>query len=76
MVKAPTKTDITKAFKDFENSLSILCEVVKNDMDGNKYVDQVFSSTGEDPFTILTMEQQVENVKGWVEFLESEIKKI
>lgn len=76
MDKMPTKSEITSAFKDFEKSMVKLCEVLKNDRKGMGYVDEVFKTAGEDPFPIITMEKQIKNVKGWVEYLENEINKM
>lgn len=76
MANIPTKNEITTAFKDFERSMIKLCEVLKNDRNGKGYVDEVFKNAGEDPFPVFTMEKQIKNVKGWVEYLENEINKI
>lgn len=71
--QSPTKIDITNAFKDFEKSLAHLCEILINDRNGKGYVDEVFKNDEDGPFPINTMQEQVKNVKGWVEYLESEI---
>ena len=76
MADIPTKSDITSAFKDFEKSMIKLCEVLKSDRNGNGYVDEAFKNAGDDPFPIITMEKQIKNVRGWVEYLESEINKM
>lgn len=76
MEKMPTKSEITSAFKDFEKSMAKLCEVLKDDRNGKGYVDEVFKSVGEDPFQIWSMEKQLENVQGWVDYLENEINKM
>ena len=76
MVKTPNKIEVTNAFKDFEKALINLCEILKNDRNGNKYADRAFDKAGEDPFPMDTMENQVKNVKGWIEFVENEIEKM
>lgn len=73
MASSPSKSDVINAFKDFEGSLSRLCDVLKDDKKGHKYVDRTFETAGEFPFATLTMDKQVNNIKAWVNFIEKEI---
>ena len=76
MAKVPNKIEVTNAFKDFEKALTNLCEILISDRKGHGYVDEVFKNDEDGTFPIDTMQDQVKNVRGWVEYLEAEIDKI